>query len=54
MIGKKNYTYLTKDQPYQHRENDIAVFPADEDVAKTIIGDGPDEGDDFVMSGVIH
>ena len=38
----------------EHRENDIAVFPADEDVAEAVVRDGPDEGDDFVVGGVIH
>ena len=38
----------------EHRENDIAAFPADEDVAEAVVRDGPDEGDDFIVSGVIH
>ncbi len=38
----------------EHRENDIAVFPADENVAEAVVRNGPDEGDDFIVSGVIH
>ncbi len=32
----------------EHRENDIAVLTADEDIAEAIIRDGPNEGDDFI------
>jgi hypothetical protein len=38
----------------EHRQDDIAVFPANEDVAEAVVRDGPDEGDDFVVGGVIH
>ncbi len=37
----------------EHRKNHIAVFPADENVAEAVVRDEPDEGDDFVVSGVI-
>ena len=39
---------------HEHRENDIAVFSADEDIAEAVVRDGPDEGDDFIVGGVIH
>lgn len=38
----------------EHGQDDIAVFPADENVAEAIVRDGPDEGDDAVVGGVIH
>jgi hypothetical protein len=38
----------------EHGEDDVAVFAADEDVAKAVIGDRPDEGNDFVVGGVVH
>jgi hypothetical protein len=37
-----------------HREDDIGVSPAPEKVAKDIIGDSPDEGDGFVVGGLVH
>ncbi len=38
----------------QHRENDVGVFPADDGVVEAVVRDGPDEGDDFIVGGVIY
>ena len=38
----------------EHGEDDVAVFAADEDIAQAVVGDRPDEGDDFVVGGVIQ
>lgn len=37
-----------------HREDYIGVFPTLEEVAQDIVGDAPDEGDDLVVSCLIH
>jgi len=37
-----------------HGEDDVGVFAAFEEVAEDIVGDAPDEGDDFVMGGLVH
>jgi hypothetical protein len=37
-----------------HREDDVGVFAAFEEVAEDVVGDAPDEGDDFVVGGLVH
>ena len=37
-----------------HRQDDIAVFAADEDVAQGVVGDAPDEVGDPVKLGLVH
>ena len=37
-----------------HRQDDVGILAALEEIAKDIVSDAPDEGDDFVMSGLIH
>ena len=32
----------------------VGVFAAFEEVAEDVVGDGPDEGDDFVVGGLVH
>ncbi len=37
-----------------HGEDDVGVFAAFEEVAEDVVGDAPDEGDDFVVGGLDH
>ena len=37
-----------------HGEDDVGIFAASEEVAEDVVGDGPDEGDDFVVGGLVH
>jgi hypothetical protein len=37
-----------------HRQDDVAVLAADVDIAKAVVGDGPDEGDELVVCCVVH
>ncbi len=37
-----------------HGEAEVGVFGAFEEVAKDVVGDAPDEGDDFVVGGLVH
>ena len=37
-----------------HGEDDVGVFAAFEEVAEDVVGDAPDEGDDFVVGGLVH
>ncbi len=37
-----------------HGEDDVGVFAASEEVAEDVVGDAPDEGDDFVVGGLVH
>ena len=37
-----------------HELDDLAVFPTDKDIAEAVVSDGPNEGDDFVVGGVVH
>ena len=37
-----------------HGQDHIRVLAALEQVAQNIVGDAPDEGDDFVVSGLVH
>ena len=39
---------------HEHGKNDITIFAAHIDVAQAVVGDGPDERDDFIMSGMIQ
>lgn len=39
---------------HEHGENDITVLAAHIDVAQTVVGDGPDERDDFIVSGMVQ
>ncbi|WDT81347.1 MAG: hypothetical protein MPW14_06270 [Candidatus Manganitrophus sp.] len=43
-------------QPAQHghRQDHVAVLAALEEVAQDVVGDAPDEGDDFVVGGLIQ
>ena len=38
----------------EHRQDDIAVLAADKDIAQTVVSNRPDEGNNLVMSGVVH
>src|ERR1039458_3400113 len=38
----------------KHGQDDVGVFAALEQVAEHVVGDAPDEGDDFVVSGLVH
>ena len=37
-----------------HGQDDVGIFAALEEVAQHVVGDAPDEGDDFVVSGLVH
>ena len=37
-----------------HRQDDIAVFTPDEDIAQGVVGDGPDEVGDPVELSLVH
>ena len=37
-----------------HGEDDVGVFAALEEVAEDVVGDAPDEGDDFVVGGLVQ
>ena len=37
-----------------HGQDDVGIFAALEQVAEHVVGDAPDEGDDFVVSGLVH
>ena len=37
-----------------HGQDDVPVFAAHINIAKTIICNGPDKGDEFIMGGCIH
>lgn len=37
-----------------HGEDNVGVFAAFEEVTQNVIGDTPDEGNDFVVNGLIH
>jgi hypothetical protein len=39
---------------YYHRQDDIAVLSTDVDIAQAVVRDGPDEGNKFVVNGVVH
>lgn len=39
---------------HAHGQNDIAVLAADKQVAKHVIRDSPDEGDDLVVRSLVH
>ena len=39
---------------HAHGENHVRVFAALEQVAQHVVGDAPDEGNDFVVRGLIH
>ncbi len=39
---------------HAHRQDDIGVLAAPEEVAQDIVGDAPDEGDDAVMGCLVH
>jgi hypothetical protein len=39
---------------YHHRQDDIAVFTAHVDIAQTIVSNGPDKGDEFVMYSAVQ
>ena len=37
-----------------HRQDHIAVFAADIDVAEAVVGNGPNEGDQLIVGGLVH
>jgi hypothetical protein len=37
-----------------HGEDDVGVFAAFEEVAEDVVGNAPDERDDFVVGGLVH
>ena len=37
-----------------HRQDDVGVLAALEEVAQDVVGDAPDEGDDLVVGGLVH
>jgi|ERR1700730_2521098 hypothetical protein len=37
-----------------HRQDNVRIFAALEEVAENIIGDAPNERDDFVVGGLVH
>ena len=37
-----------------HGEDDVGVLAAFEKVAENVVGDAPDERDDFVVGGLVH
>ena len=37
-----------------HGEDDVGVLAAFEEVAEDVVGNAPDEGDDFVVGGLVH
>ena len=37
-----------------HREDDVGVLAALEKVAEDVVGDAPEEGDDFVVGGLVQ
>ena len=37
-----------------HGQDDIGILAALEQVAEHVVGDAPDEGDDFVVGGLVH
>ena len=39
---------------HEHGQDDIPVFPAHKDIPQAVVCDGPNEGDDFVVCGVVH
>jgi hypothetical protein len=38
----------------EHGQDDIPVFPPNEDIPQAVVGDGPNEGYEFVVRGMIH
>jgi len=43
-------------QPAQddHGEDDIPVLAPHIDIPEAVVGDGPDEGDEFIVGGGVH
>jgi len=39
---------------HTHGEDDIGIFAPPEQVAENVVGDAPDEGNDFVVGGLVH
>ena len=39
---------------HAHGQNNVRVFSSFEEVAKNVVGNAPDEGDNFVVSGLVH
>jgi hypothetical protein len=39
---------------HAHRQDDVGVLAALEEVAQDVVGNAPDEGDDLVVGGLVH